>query len=239
MVNLIRRIGIVIVFLLVCVTGGLWMMTGKSAKIQAKEKYILKIYAASPVDVEKIKKILNEEGYSNVSSAKVKRVIPKKSGLRVVSYFDKKELAEGYVKLLNEKKFESVIKEVPNEERVFIQVQGSFSDKKKAEKTAAKAKDIIHITFNVEENFKDINIQAHEIVVNDIAESEKAEALKNKLSEITKDIEMTTKEESAQSPDNGEKNEKSEKPDAKKPAEKAAGEKGKNGGDKGKEAEGK
>ena len=67
--------------------------------------------------------------------------------VQVSSIFDKKELAEGYVKLLNEKKFPAVIKEVPNEEKVFIQVMGNFNDRKKALKTAAKSKDIIHIDF--------------------------------------------------------------------------------------------
>jgi hypothetical protein len=217
MVNLIRRIGIVIVFVLVCLTGWLWFMTGKSAKIQAQEKYMLKIYEASHQEAEKIKKVITEEGYSDVSSAKVKRLVPKRSGFRVVTHFDKKDLAENYVKLLNEKSLSSVIKEVPNSEAVFIQVQGSFSDKKKAVKIAAKSKEVIHIDFQVEENFKDISVQTTEIIVKDISGSEKAEALRNKLADIAKDIEVTTQDMEMPKDDKSESKKNKEKQSEEKP----------------------
>lgn len=179
--DIIRRISMIIVLVLMVITGALWLASKPGAHFNGQQKYCLIVFDKNKEKIDAVSKIVKEKDLNFITNT-APRISEVESGFRVVQYLPSEEAAKNMADFLTDKELKSEAKLDSESNRFYVQVLGSFTDKKKAEATAEKAFNIVRTIFEVETNYKQFPYTAYQIIITDFPDEESAELLKEELS---------------------------------------------------------
>ena len=181
MIALLRRITIAVVFVLVIITGWLWVVSGKTPKPIEEEKYSVSIYEKNDGKFDEVVNFLTEEGHDLKINRKVKKTLKKPVAFNLYQKFREDENPKWHAKNLKKKKIDIDIKKSEDEELTIIEIKKVYKTQKQADEMVKKLQKITAIKFEVKEKIKEFPYTTNEIIIKEIPAMEDAEAIKEKV----------------------------------------------------------
>ena len=186
MIALLRRIAIAVVFVMVIITGWLWVVSGKTPKPIEEEKYSVSIYEKNDEKFDEVVNILTQEGHELKVNKKVKKTLKKPVAFKLYQKFREDENPGWHAKNLKKKKIGIVVKKSEDDELTIIEIKKVYKTQKQADEMVKKLQKITAIKFEVKEKIKEFPYTTNEIIIREIASMEAAEAIKEKVSSRVK-----------------------------------------------------
>lgn len=181
MITLFRRIAIGVVLVLVIITGGLWIVSGKAYTPPVEEKYVIKVYHKSPEKFDEIVTMLTQEGKTPIVNKKVKTTIQKPVAFVLSQKFSEDMNPEWHVQNLKKKKIGATLTKNPDGKTYSIEINKAFKKKEQAEALVAKIKEITFIKFDITEKTKEFTITTNELIIENLDSQEAADEIKAKV----------------------------------------------------------
>ncbi len=181
MITLFRRIAIGVVFVLVIITGGLWMVSGKAHTPPVEEKYVIKVYHKNPEKFDEIVTMLTQEGKTPIVNKKIKTTILKPVAFSLSQKFNEDENPEWHVQNLKKKKIGATLTKNPDGKTYLIEIKKVFKKKEQAEAMVEKIKEITFIKFDVNEKTKELTVTTNELILENLESQEAADEIKAKV----------------------------------------------------------
>lgn len=178
MITLFRRIAIGVVFVLVIITGGLWIVSGKAYTPPVKEKYAVKIYHKNPEKFDEIVAMLTQEGKTPTVNKQIKKTMERPVAFVLFQKFHEDEKPEWHAQNLKKKKIDATLTKNPDGKTSVIELKKVFAQKKQADAMVVKIQEITAIKFDIKEKMKEFTFTTNELIIGNLDSREEAEEIK-------------------------------------------------------------
>lgn len=181
MITLFRRIAIGVVFVLVIITGGLWIVSGKAYTPPVQEKYLIKVYHKSPEKFDEIVTMLTQDGKTPTVNKNVKKTLQKPVAFVLSQKFTEDMNPEWHVQNLKKKKIAANLVKNDDNKTYLIEIKKVFKKKEQADAMVAKIKEITFIKFDISEKMKEFTVTTNELIIDNLDSQEAADEIKAKV----------------------------------------------------------
>lgn len=180
MLNILRRVLILIVSILFIASLLLYFQAGRAIKINGKIPafYNLYIYSLNKDIVIQLERSLKKDGYF-VQFIKEKGFKQKVDGYLVLQDFPNEEHYKSVIEVLKNKGLDVKKVESPKPDRVLYQIGGVYSSREAAQRQAYEAA-VAGVKFKVEYHYKNIPVILDCLIVNKL-KKEKLDELKQNI----------------------------------------------------------